>query len=94
MWENHGLLRQLGVSTERLDALVDAARQAGALGAKLSGGGGGGCMVALAFEEDVPAVQEALREAGAGSQFHTVVESEALSAWLRAARSRATGEER
>lgn len=44
---NHGLLDALGVSTMELSALVYAARDAGAYGAKLTGAGGGGCMVAL-----------------------------------------------
>ena len=44
---NHGLLSALGVSSRSLDAMVWAARDAGALGAKLTGAGGGGCMVAL-----------------------------------------------
>jgi mevalonate kinase len=38
----------LGVSTDRLEALCAGARQAGALGAKLTGAGGGGCVIALA----------------------------------------------
>ena len=45
---NHGLLMSLGVSTPTLDAAVHVARDAGALGAKLTGAGGGGCIVALA----------------------------------------------
>lgn len=44
---NHGLLDALGVCTMELSALVYAARSAGAYGAKLTGAGGGGCMVAL-----------------------------------------------
>jgi mevalonate kinase len=44
---NHGLLAALGVSSRSLDAMVWAARDAGALGAKLTGAGGGGCIVAL-----------------------------------------------
>ena len=44
---NHGLLDALGVSTAELSALVYAARGAGAYGAKITGAGGGGCMVAL-----------------------------------------------
>jgi mevalonate kinase len=43
---NHGLLEALGVGTERLSNYVYAARNAGALGAKITGAGGGGCMVA------------------------------------------------
>jgi mevalonate kinase len=44
---NHGLLSALGVSSRSLDAMVWAARDAGAMGAKLTGAGGGGCVVAL-----------------------------------------------
>ena len=44
---NHGLLGALGVSARSLDAMVWAAREAGARGAKLTGAGGGGCVVAL-----------------------------------------------
>lgn len=44
---DHGLLGALGVSSRSLDAMVWAARDAGALGAKLTGAGGGGCIVAL-----------------------------------------------
>ncbi|TYT62437.1 mevalonate kinase [Natrialba swarupiae] len=44
---NHGLLSALGVSSRSLDTMVWAARDAGALGAKLTGAGGGGCIVAL-----------------------------------------------
>ncbi len=44
---NHGLLEALGVSSRSLDAMVWAARDAGSEGAKLTGAGGGGCIVAL-----------------------------------------------
>jgi mevalonate kinase len=47
---NHGLLDALGVSTKKLSELVYAARVAGAIGAKITGAGGGGCMYALAPE--------------------------------------------
>jgi mevalonate kinase len=48
MYQNHELLRKIGVSHPKLDHLVEAARRAGALGAKLTGAGGGGCIIALA----------------------------------------------
>ncbi|WIV67706.1 mevalonate kinase [Natrialbaceae archaeon AArc-T1-2] len=44
---NHGLLSALDVSARTLDTMVWAARDAGAYGAKLTGAGGGGCIVAL-----------------------------------------------
>ncbi len=47
MNENHKLLQEIEVSGKELDHLVNLARQEGALGAKLTGGGVGGCMVAL-----------------------------------------------
>lgn len=61
--ENHRLLIQIGVSTERLDALVAFARRHGSPGAKLSGAGGGGVVMALAPPEGTgPLVQRARRE--------------------------------
>ena len=47
MNDNHRLLQEIEVSHQKLDLLVDLARKEGAFGAKLTGGGGGGCMVAL-----------------------------------------------
>ena len=47
----HGLLARWRVSTDALDAMCERARAAGALGAKLTGGGGGGCMIALVRDE-------------------------------------------
>jgi mevalonate kinase len=44
---NQKLLNALLLSTVRLEEMCQAAQQAGALGAKLTGGGGGGCMIAL-----------------------------------------------
>lgn len=62
---NHGLLRKIGVSCESLDRLVKAARNAGAFGAKLSGGGRGGNMIALAPANAGQDVATALERAGA-----------------------------
>jgi mevalonate kinase len=73
MTRNHVLLQQLTVSSPELDALVDAALEAGALGAKLSGGGRGGNMIALVTAEQVTQVTLALREAGAVRVFATEV---------------------
>jgi mevalonate kinase len=62
---NHGLLDALGVCTAELSALVYAARSAGAYGAKLTGAGGGGCMVALTDSprEVADAIEKARGEA-------------------------------
>lgn len=62
----HHHLALLGVSDEGLDHLVDTARTAGAIGAKLTGGGRGGCILALVENETIgKKVAEALIEAGA-----------------------------
>ncbi len=52
MNENHRLLQEIEVSCKELDFLVNLARKQGAFGAKLTGGGGGGCMVALTPGKD------------------------------------------
>jgi mevalonate kinase len=48
---NHEILGRLRVSTPALDGLCEAARRAGALGAKMTGGGGGGAVIALVEDE-------------------------------------------
>lgn len=59
-------LVKLGVSHERLDLLIQVAKQNGALGAKLTGGGMGGCMICLAPTESSAAhIRQALAAAGA-----------------------------
>ena len=65
MDENHAQLQQINVSSPELDRLVNAAREAGALGAKLSGGGRGGNMIALVKPETAEPVAEALQTVGA-----------------------------
>ncbi len=59
----HGMLNALQVSTPELERLVAIARASGALGAKLTGGGGGGSIIALCDGETQP-VAEAIRAAG------------------------------
>jgi mevalonate kinase len=73
--QNHHLLQQLGVSIPKLDDLVKAALQAGAMGAKLSGGGGGGNIIALVDETKVSTVEQALIQEGATQVISTVVGS-------------------
>ena len=73
MDENHALLRSMKVSSPELDHLVEAAREAGALGAKMSGGGRGGNMIALVPAGKAGAVARALREAGATNTIITKI---------------------
>ncbi|MDZ4158807.1 MAG: mevalonate kinase, partial [Anaerolineaceae bacterium] len=73
--ENHNRLQALGVSCPELDQLVSAARKAGALGAKLSGAGRGGNMIALVSPDQATLVAAALKEAGAARTLITTVDS-------------------
>jgi hydroxymethylglutaryl-CoA reductase len=59
----HGMLNALQVSTPELEQLVDLSREHGALGAKLTGGGGGGSIIAIC-DGDTTAVVNAIRGAG------------------------------
>jgi mevalonate kinase len=62
---NHSLLASMLVSTTSLEDMIAAAREAGALGAKLTGGGGGGCMIALVPDPQTAArVRDALTALG------------------------------
>ncbi len=62
---NHGLLSSLGVSTETLGRLVSIAIKEGAYGAKLSGAGGGDCVIAVAGKDSYKNVSEKLESGGA-----------------------------
>ena len=73
MDENHRLLQEMDVSSPLLDSLVDVAKRRGALGAKLSGAGRGGNMIALVSAETRDGVQRALASAGAERVIHTEV---------------------
>jgi mevalonate kinase len=73
MNRNHTLLQHLGVSSRELDRLVETAVHAGAAGAKLSGGGRGGNMIALVAPETAATVETALLQAGARRVFITKV---------------------
>ena len=63
MIENHSIQKDLGGSGPENDALIAAAMRGGALGAKLSGAGGGGTIIALARDPD--SVIQAVQDAGA-----------------------------
>lgn len=70
-WEKLGLfmnrdqelLTEVGVSIKKLDEMIDAARKSGAYGAKLSGAGGGDCMIALCPPEKIAGVKTAISDA-------------------------------
>ena len=64
MSENQSILHELGVSSKELDTLITAAQKAGAYGAKLSGAGGGDCMISLCDDEHVQPVERAIQSAG------------------------------
>lgn len=65
MNDAHELLQRVGVSHERLDKLVDIARKNGALGAKMTGSGMGGYMVALTPGKDLQEkVADSIQSAG------------------------------
>ena len=68
MNKNHGLLREIGVSCKELEELVDIAMKNGALGAKLTGTGRGGLMIALVEEKDARNIAVAFDKAGYKSQ--------------------------
>lgn len=73
MSSNHQLLQKLTVSSTELDTLIKAAESAGALGAKLSGGGRGGNMIALVTLESAKTIAQALMDAGAYRVISTLV---------------------
>jgi mevalonate kinase len=74
MTHNHAILQELDVSSPALDCLVKTALEAGALGAKLCGGGRGGNMIALVQPENADGVTAALRSAGAVNTITTHID--------------------
>lgn len=64
MDENQALLRRLQVSSIELENLIAASKSAGAMGAKLSGAGGGDCMLALADEDNKIAIAQEIQKVG------------------------------
>jgi mevalonate kinase len=77
MNQDHELLRALTVSSDLLDRLTEAAREAGALGAKLTGGGRGGNVIVLVEPENASRVTAALRAAGAARLWPMTLEATA-----------------
>jgi mevalonate kinase len=73
MNQNQTLLSSLGLSCEALDRMIEAALSAGAIGAKLTGGGQGGHMLALVPESAVSPVKSALSAAGSPHVYLTTL---------------------
>ena len=63
MYKRQGLLTGIQVSSWELEELIQIARESGALGAKLTGGGGGGSMIALC-PDNSEEVMDAMKDAG------------------------------
>lgn len=64
MNDNQTLLKELGVSIKKLDDMIESSLKAGAYGEKLSGAGGGDCMIALGPENKVLQIKKAIEKAG------------------------------
>lgn len=79
MDENQRLLEKLDVNSQNLETLIEAARSAGAFGAKLSGGGRGGNMIAVVSPETLTPVKDALLSAGAKRVICTMLTARHLS---------------
>lgn len=60
----HGLLSSIGVSSLSLERLIYAARNAGAYGAKITGAGGGGAIIAVCDSENIELVSKAIKDNG------------------------------
>jgi mevalonate kinase len=73
MNRNHELLRQMGVSSPELNHLVESAQQAGAWGAKMSGAGRGGNMIALVSTDQAEGIAQKLLSSGALQTIITTV---------------------
>ena len=64
MIQNQTLLKELGVSIEKLDDMITGAVNGGAYGGKLSGAGGGDCMIAFGPSESLTEIRKGITDAG------------------------------
>jgi len=71
---NHLLLSLLGVSNSRLDSIVWSSISSGAYGAKLTGAGGGGCVLILVDEDSLKKIEDSLKNINAQSRVLKTVE--------------------
>ena len=64
MNQHHSILRDhLNISTPKIESMIDSAKEAGAVGCKINGSGGGGCMFAYA-PGNASAVADAIESVG------------------------------
>ena len=70
MNRNQALAREIGASSPEIETLINAAQNAGARGAKLSGAGRGGNVIVLVDEQNREEIEHALMQAGAA---HVIV---------------------
>lgn len=78
--ENQALLRQIGVSHEKADDLIDICSKVGALGAKITGAGGGGAVIALATSKQDSAKIAAKIKAQGYNSFEVEIDYKGLVA--------------
>ncbi len=78
---NHAVLRSMGVSNETLDEMVNALCSMGAYGAKLTGAGGGGSVVAVAPEAKEKSIVSGLSARGFET-FRAKIPVEGVKSWL------------
>ncbi len=64
MVENQTLLKELGVSIDKLDQMIEGGISGGAYGGKLSGAGGGDCMIAFGPAESLDSIEKGIENAG------------------------------
>ena len=81
-WDNRKGLAP-GVTTPAIDAMLGAARSAGAYGGKVCGAGGGGCLFCLGEPDRVPAIRSAIASNG-GQLLDFAIESDGLQVSTRA----------
>jgi mevalonate kinase len=79
---NHGLLEAIGVSTMKLEILCHTSRNNGALGAKLTGAGGGGCMIALSEEQNTSNIERAIRRRKSDAYRVSLTDQGVESKWV------------
>lgn len=78
MNENHKILRNIGASSKEIEKLISTAKKAGAYGAKITGAGGGGSIIAIG--ENAEKIMEALKEKGKDA-YIVIPDKEGVKVW-------------